>query len=130
MEYDKIITELVSQNKELEGRIAFLEFRLELLFENSNISNLLFESKITREQYSEIMALMDDLRNKLDNQQKVNHVEYESKISEITGNHDYHFAESVAKAFMEDRRWEEVFPALYGDFHKYENYLENVDHKQ
>lgn len=130
MEYDKIITELVSQNKELEGRIAFLEFRLELLFENSNISNLLFESKITREQYSEIMALMDDLRNKIDNQQKVNHVEYESKISEITGNHDYHFAELVAKAFMEDQRWEEVFPALYGDFPKYENYLENVDHKQ
>jgi len=32
--------------------------------------------------------------------------------------------ESLAQSFMEDGRWEEVFPALYGSMLKYKYYME------
>lgn len=38
---------------------------------------------------------------------------------------EYHFCEFVAKDFMEDRRWEEVFVVLYGGFAKYGGKIEN-----
>lgn len=124
MDYENEIKQLQAENKRLNDRINFLEFRLELLAENSNISNLLFECKITHSQYVGIMDLMDELRDKIDNHEDVHHYEFEAGIERITGNHDYHFAEMVAKAFMEDGRWEEVFPALYGDMPKYKFYIE------
>ena len=71
------------------------------------------------------MDLMDEQRDKIDKGQKVDHIEFETRIEEITGNRDYHFAEMVAKAFMEDGRWDEVFPELYGDMLKYKHYLES-----
>lgn len=125
MDYEREITTLKAENQILSDKIDFLEFRLELLAENSNASSLLFECKITRSQYSLIMDLMDEQREKLDKNENVNHIEFETSIGEITGNHDYHFAELVAKAFMEDGRWDEVFPALYGDMPKYKYYLES-----
>lgn len=124
MDYEKEITMLKTENQILSDKIDFLEFRLELLAEGSNISSLLFECKITHSQYSLIMDLMDEQREKLDKKEKVDHIEFETRIGEITGNHDYHFAELVAKAFMDDGRWDEVFPALYGDMPKYKYYLE------
>ena len=38
---------------------------------------------------------------------------------------EYHFCEYVAKEFMEDRRWEEVFHEIYGSFPKYGGKIEN-----
>ena len=125
MDYEKEISNLRVENQNLSDKIDFLEFRLELLAEGSNISSLLFECKITHSQYVKIMDLMDEQRDKIDKGQKVNNVEFETRIAEITGNKDYHFAELTAKAFMEDGRWDEVFPALYGDMPKYKHYLES-----
>ena len=73
------------------------------------------------------MDLMDALREKIDNGQKISHGEYETEINKIMldPKYDYHFAESIARAFMEERRWEEIFPALYGSFSKYRAYFDD-----
>ena len=41
----------------MEERVAQLEFQVELLFNNTDIDRLFFETKITREQYTAIMNL-------------------------------------------------------------------------
>ncbi len=124
MDYEKEIYELKKENETLKEKLGFLEFRLELLAENSNVSNLLFECKTTYSQYVAIMDLMDEMRDKLDHNEGINHNDFENKIGIITGNYDYHFAELIARSFMEDDRWIEVFPALYGHMPKYKLFLE------
>lgn len=119
------ISILEEQNEELQKRVNFLEFRLELLAENTNVTRLLFESKITKEQYTKMMDLMDDNRKKIGSKEEIHHHTFESEIAQISGNSDYHFAEAVAQAFMEDGRWEEVFPKLYGDMPKYKYFMES-----
>ncbi|GGJ55479.1 DUF1878 domain-containing protein [Virgibacillus salexigens] len=112
----------------LEEKVEHLEFKLDLMFHDSNINRILYEYNITKFQYTEIMNLMDQIRDKLNQNEKVSNVEYESKIYEITGNEgDYHFAEYIAKAFWEDDRWYEVFPALYGEFTKYKHIISEKD---
>lgn len=51
-------------DKELLERLDFIEFRQELLFENTDWSRLLFESKVTKEQQDNIFDLFDALRKK------------------------------------------------------------------
>lgn len=106
---------------DLEERVAQLEFQVELLFNNTEIDRLFFETKITREQYTAIMNLMDSFRSKLDAGESVHHYDFESAIYEIVPerNGDYHFCELIAKLFAENNQWDEVFPALYGDMPKY-----------
>ena len=43
MDYEREIANLRAENQALSEKIDFLEFRLELLAEGSNISSLLFE---------------------------------------------------------------------------------------
>ena len=102
-------------------RLDFIEFRQQLLFDNDDVSRILFEYQITLPEYTAIMNLMDQLRNKIDNGEKVSLGSYEQEIYRIVPsmNHDYHFCEFIAKAFYENGRWKEVFPALYGDSPKY-----------
>lgn len=105
----------------IEEHLDFIEFRQQLLFENSDVDRLLFEYEITQSEYRKIMDLMDQMRKKLDKQEEVSHGEFESNIYDIVPTHkgDYHMCEYIARAFMDERRWEEVFPALYGDMPKY-----------
>lgn len=105
----------------LEERIALLEFQVKLLYNNSPSDRFVFESKITHEQYIAIMDLMDSIRNKLENGQSVHHYEFEQNIYNLIPEKDgdYHFCEIIAQLFAEEGRWEEVFPALYGDMPKY-----------
>ena len=129
MDYDKKIIELEDKNNELQKRVDFLEFRLELLAENTNVTRLLFERKINQEQYRLIMDLMDNYRNKIDKKEKVNHHTFEQEIYSIIRDNegDYHLCEAIAQAFMEDGRWEEVFPELYGNMPKYKYYMERKE---
>ena len=109
----------------LENKVEMLEFKLELLATNTNTTRFLFETSVTHDQYIKIMNLMDSLRKKIDKGEKISSSGYENDIYHITGkNGDYHFCEYLAKSFMEDGRWEEIFPALYGDLPKYKDYLE------
>ena len=48
-------------------RIDFIEFRQQLLFDNDELSRLLFEYQITEAEYNSIMNLMDELSEKIDN---------------------------------------------------------------
>ena len=119
------INELEKKNYELEKRVSMLEFKIQLLFEDTNISRLLFEYNISHQEYSELMDLMDEFRNNIEKGEKVHHGFFEQKVYGVVGKYgDYHFCESLAQSFMEDGRWEEVFPALYGDMPKYKYYME------
>ena len=70
------------------------------------------------------MDLMDEFRDLIDKGEKCSHYAFEQKMYEILPNHDgdYHMCEEIAKNFMHDGRWEEVFAALYGDMLKYSNF--------
>lgn len=107
----------------IEERLDYIEFRQRLLFDNDDVSRLLFEYEITHDEYTKIMDLMDEYRKKIENKESVSNDIFEEKIYSIVPSKfgDYHFCEYIAKAFMESRRWEEVFPALYGDMLKYKN---------
>lgn len=105
----------------LEDELHFVEFRQELLFNNTGIDRLLFEYEITQEEYRKIMDLMDSMRNQLDKGEKISHGTFEREMYEIVPSRDgdYHMCEYIAREFMDAGRWEEVFPALYGDMPKY-----------
>jgi len=105
----------------LEERVELLEFQVELLFNDTSIDRFLYESKITRNQYRTLMDLMDEYRRKIDKGESVHHGTFESEIYLLVPekNGDYHFCELFSKLLMENHRWEEVFPALYGDMTKY-----------
>lgn len=105
----------------MEERLDFIEFRQRLLFDNDSVSRLLFEYEITDGEYTKIMNLMDEYRSMIDNNKKVYSGTFEDEIYQIVPSHngDYHFCEYICKSFMEEGRWEEVFPALYGDNPKY-----------
>ena len=95
----------------------------------ANIDRTFKEYNITKEEQRKIMDVMDKYREHIANGIEVSNAEFENDIIAIFGGDipamrhtpaiEYHFCEYVAKDFMEDRRWEEVFPALYGDFPKY-----------
>ncbi len=107
--------------KKIMERLDLIEFRQELLFNNTDIDRSIFEYGITRPQYKAIMDLMDQYRNMIDNGQDCSHGEFESKMYAIVPDHhgDYHMCEELAKGFMVEGRWEEVFMELYGDMPKY-----------
>ena len=99
-----------------------------------NIDGLFKEYNITKTEQKRIMGVMDKYRNLIADGVKVSHAQYENDIIAIFGGDiaaarhtpaiEYHFCEYVAKEFMEDRRWEEVFHEIYGSFPKYDGKIE------
>ena len=102
-------------------RLDFIEFRQELLFNNTRMDRSIFEYGLTRSQYHAIMDVMDEYRKLIDNGQACSHHEFENKIYVIVPSRygDYHMCEELAKGFMEEGSWEEVFITLYGDMSKF-----------
>ena len=109
------------QYEEIMERLDFIEFRQELMFSNTDIDRSLFEYKITREQYRAIANLMDEYRALIDQGENCSHHVFEQRMYEILPERhgDYHMCEEIAKNFMLDGRWEEVFMNLYGGMLKY-----------
>lgn len=109
-----------------EERLDFLEYRQELLFENTEYARLLFEYRVTREQHDAIMDIFDDYRKMIDDGENVHHGSYEQRIYEAVPQHrgNYHFAEFLAQDNHKRGSWEEVFETLYGDTPKFQSYLE------
>lgn len=101
----------------VDERLDFLDFRQQLLFDNDDVSRILFEYQITKQEYTEIMNLMEKMRERIIDKQTVSHSAFEQRIYAIVPSckGDYHFCKFIAKAFMDEGRWEEVFPALYVD---------------
>lgn len=114
------------QFETLTEKIDFISFRQQLLFDNDEVSRILFEYEVNEQESRCIMDLMDSYREKLSRQEPVNHSQFESEVYAIVphlaGN--YHFCEMLAQAFHDDERWEEVFPALYGALPKYSNIID------
>ncbi|WP_202708809.1 DUF1878 domain-containing protein [Sporosalibacterium faouarense] len=109
----------------IEDRLSLIEFRQELLFNNTGVDRLLFEYNVTKPQYRSIMDVMDEYRRKIDNNESVHHGGFEQEIYNIVPQHhgDYHFVEGLAQEFHGQGRWEEVFVVLYGDMPKFQSYL-------
>lgn len=103
-------------------RLDYIEFRQELLFNNSDLDRSIFEYELTRNEYRNVMNLMDSIRQKIENHISVSHTAFEAEMYKIVPSHrdDYHMCEYLARAFMDEGRWEEVFPALYGHMPKYQ----------
>ena len=110
----------------LTDKIAFLSFREQLLFDNDEVSRILFEYEVNEQESRAIMDLMDSYRVKLDRQEPVSHSKFESEVYAIVPhlNGDYHFCEALTKAFHDENRWEEVFTALYSELPKYRNIID------
>lgn len=108
--------------EDIYERLDYIEFRQQLLFDNSDLDRLLFEYEITKKEYHQIMDLMDQLRDKISRREPVSHGFFEERMYEIIPSHngDYHMCEYIARSFMDEGRWDEVFPALYGDMPKYQ----------
>jgi len=108
---------------DLDERLDFIEFRLDLLREGSDFSKYLYDCKISREQLDALYDIMDYYRTKYDNNEKISSSEYESKVLSVVDSRmlDYHFCEIFAKLLWEERRYAELFPALYGDSPKFQH---------
>ena len=130
MTIDERIAKLEEHNKELEQKVEDLEFRINLIAVKSHVNQVLYEYNVSQAEYSALMDLMDEVRTALDHHNEYTHGNFEARIKQIFPNrddpkNDYHFAEKIAQAFMEDGRWDEVFPALYGNEPKYRYYMES-----
>lgn len=112
----------------MEERIEQLEFQIELLFNNTELDRLMFEYKITRTQYQNIMDLMESLENKLSNGEEISAPIYEANVYEIVPqiNRDYHFCELMALDFAKNGRWKDVFIELYGNELKFKSIVEEM----
>lgn len=109
--------------KEILEKLDFIEFRQDLLFDNSRIDRSIYEYRITRSQYKLIVKLMDEYSSRIFNHESCSHSGFERRMYEIVPEHvgDYHMCEEFVKGFYDDGRWEEVFVELYGDMLKYSN---------
>ncbi|MFJ7746692.1 DUF1878 domain-containing protein [Peribacillus sp. NPDC097295] len=109
----------------LEDRLDFIEYRQQLLFSNTPYDRLLFEFNITANENQAIGDLFESYRKKIGEKQEVFSHQFESEMFEIVphlhGN--YHFVEFITKELHEERRWEEVFVALYREDPKFQSYM-------
>lgn len=132
MNIEERLQQLEESNTELKKELNAIKFRLDLIANKTNTSQVLYDYEVNHEQYEAIMDLMDEIRKKLDAHENCSDTFFESRMKKIFPDptdpkHDYHFAEEIAQAFMEDGRWEEVFPALYGNEKKFQSYFDNLN---
>lgn len=122
MDLEQTIKFLEEEIRELKKNQKELEFRQDLIFNTSPSNRILYEYKITAEQYGKIMDLMDSYRKKISNNEKVSHGSFEQQVYELVPQlkDNYHFVEYLLGAFKEENRWEEVFDVLYEDNPKYQ----------
>lgn len=114
----------------LEQRLDFIEFRQQLLFENTDYSRLLFEYNVTQEQLEAIKDIFNDYRQRIDAGENVGiSSTYEQRVYEAVPQHygNYHFAEFLAQVNHKQGSWEEVFETLYGDSPKFQDQINNRD---
>lgn len=110
---------------DINERLDFIEFRMDLLREGTELAGLLYDCNITKSQLSSMYDIMDAYRACIDNNEEVSSGRFETEILNVVNNRtlDYHFCESFAKLLWEDRRYEEVFETLYGDMPKFKSII-------
>ena len=103
-----------------------IEFRMDLIFQNTDFTRFIYECKLTEEQLKKLYNLMDGYRSSIGKGKEVSSALYETKVLEIVDNKclDYHFCESFARLLWEEQRYEEVFESLYKDSQKFSHLFE------
>lgn len=111
----------------VEERMDFLEYRQDLLFENTPYSRTLFEYGVTREQEDAIGDIFEEYRGKIEANESVNNGSFEQRIYQAVPhlNGNYHFVEFLTKENFARGAWTEVFEVLYGESPKFQTYLQN-----
>lgn len=109
-----------------EERMNYVEFRMDLLREGTDFTKYIYDCEVTEEQLKALYDIMDGLRHEIDNGNEVSSAAYETEVLQIVDSRklDYHFCESFARLLWEERRYEEVFPALYGESMKFKHLFE------
>jgi len=109
-----------------EEKMNYVEFRMDLLREGTDFTKYIYDCEVTEEQLKALYDIMDGLRREIDNGNEVSSVAYETEILRIVDSRklDYHFCESFARLLWEERRYKEVFPALYGESMKFKHLFE------
>ena len=106
---------------EIDERLDYIEFRMNLLREGSEFCKFIYDNEITEGQLRQLYDVMDEMREKIDNGMVISRAEYESKLLDVLDRrrYDYHFCESFAKLLWEENRYAEVFPMVYQDSQKF-----------
>lgn len=109
------------QYEEIMERLDYLEFRQDLLFENTGMSRFALEHKLTRNEYEALMDLMEEYQNKIDQKETCTNVAFEQEVYTIVPSHDgdYHMCEDMVRILYEEGRWVDVFTTLYANVSKY-----------
>lgn len=100
----------------VEQEINQIKYRMDLLFENSPLSRLLYEYNITEEQDRKIQDVLNLLEKRMEDGEEVTSSEYESMVCEICAdnpNVEYHFCEKYARECWLEGRWKDTIKNLY-----------------
>ena len=92
----------------------------------TNVERVYNELLISKSKQRQIENLLQEVRKALQNGEGDHHIQLERKMLNIIANVDYdhHMVEVILQAYMKDRRWAEIFPALYGDMIEHQSFLE------
>ena len=107
----------------IEERMDYLEFRMDLLRDGSELCKFIYDSRINREQLNGLYNIMDYCREKIGKNEEISSADYETKVLELVDNKslDYHFCETFARLLWEEKRYEEDLPFLYKNSQKFYN---------
>lgn len=106
-----------------ENEIKEINFRMDLLRENTELSLFLYDCDLKEAQWESIREYYKALDEMIYAGEKVHSSTYESKILSFVDQRklDYHFAETIAKLYWENRQYEDVFKSLYSDSPKFKH---------
>jgi len=106
-------------NERLRMEVARLVFQMELLqdlvdSERDPFAYLIFENRLSREQYQDILDYMDSLNERLAEGIEISRNEFESRIYQIVPSRegDYHFAENIIRTLNKSLRYEDIYEKL------------------
>lgn len=98
-------------NIDLFQKLDFIEFRQELLFRNTGLDRLLFENRITRIQYEELLQLFDMFnKNMIEN---LNKDEFKSAVLNVIHSDKENLPKMLAYEFYKQNKYTNVFSNLY-----------------
>lgn len=109
------------QYEEIMERLDDLEFRQDLLLEDTKMSRFVLEHRFAKKEYESLMDLMEEYRNKIDRKERCSNTTFEQDVYTIVPSHDgdYHMCEDMARILHEEGRWTDVFTVLYANKPKY-----------
>ena len=105
--------------QEIEKLVLHLAFKIELLQENvliEGVAGHILENDITKEQFKELNNLMEKMRKSIQDMKIPDKAQFEVEMYKIlpTINESHKTCELIAKAYMEEGSYKDVYPFLYG----------------